>query len=617
MAFRDILSEKVPTLIDGGLGTELYARGVFINRCFEEANLINPSLVTEIHRDYLAAGAQIITTNSWGANGPRLAEYNLQDRLTDINREAVRIARGAAETAGAWVSGSVGPLGIRLEPYGPTSHEEARQAFSQQITALAEGGCDLISLETFSNLAELEQALIAARESAPNLPVSAFITIASEGTLPMGTPADHALHQVASWQPDVLGINCSVGPQPMFTLLEKVIDSLELPIAVCPNAGLPKLVDGRLIYMSTPEYMAEFTKRFFELGVQFVGGCCGTTPEHIKAMANALRHAKVSSPSRFKPAIITTTDTSGAAAAVPCEQKSRWARKIASGERVFSIELLPPAGIDPEQILSRSRKIKQYNIDAINIPDGPRASARMSALVTAILIEQQVGIETVLHYTCRDRNLLGMQSDLLGAAAVGLRNLLLVTGDPPKLGSYPDATGVFDIDAIGLTNMVTSLNRGIDLGGRKVGKLPALSVGVGVNPVHHDFPYEMKRFAWKVDAGAEWAISQPIFDIEALLRFLDYINTNNLKIPIVAGIWPLQSYRNALFMNNEVPGVVIPEATMEKMRKHQDNPEDARKVGVDIATEMIVALKSVVQGFQISAPFGRVDLVLGMLDAGQ
>jgi homocysteine S-methyltransferase len=362
--------------------------------------------------------------------------------------------------------------------------------------------------------------------------------------------------------------------------------------------------------------MAHFAQEFFQAGVQFVGGCCGTSPEHIKAMANSLRQAVAMSKSKGAAPETTLNlkipDESKEVIRVPETEKSQWARKIASGERVYSVELLPPQGVVPDKILASSKKLKEAGIDAINIPDGPRASARMSAILTAVMIEQNVGIETVLHYCCRDRNLLGMQSDMLGAHAIGLRNVLLITGDPPKLGNYPDATGVFDVDAIGLTNMVHSLNGGLDLGKRSIGEPTALSIGVGVNPVHKDFEYEMNRFKWKVKAGAAWAITQPVFDVDALRRFLDHIDKENIRIPIIAGVWPLLSYRNALFMNNEVPGVVIPKKIMEKMSQPKD-PEESKKIGVEIAHQMVESLGNDVQGIQVSAPFGRIDLALAII----
>ena len=618
-SLKDVILAKKALLFDGATGTELYNRGIFINRCFEDANLSNPNLIKELHLDYIKAGAQVISTNSWGANSFKLRAHNLNDKTYDINKKAAEIARDAIGEDG-YVAGSVGPLGVRIEPWGPTSFEEAQDSFKEQIKGLVDGGADAISLETFGDISELQQAILAAKATAPDLPIIAMITITTEGQLPVGTPIEWAITKIKDWGVDVVGFNCSVGPQPIISAVNKVKKLVDCPIIVQPNAGLPKQVDGRTIYMCTPEYMAEFTKHFLEAGVQFVGGCCGTSPQHIKSMSqafrhqNAMRHSDSDVQGEFNEAEVSRPDLVSAEGCerVAFAEKSSWSSKIAAGEMVSSVELLPPSSVLPHKILERSQILKDAGVDAINIPDGPRASARMSAILTAVMIEQKVGIETVLHYTCRDRNLLGMQSDMMGAHAIGLRNMLLVTGDPPKLGNYPDATGVFDIDAIGLTNMVNHLNGGVDLGGRPIGEPTAMSIGVGVNPVHRDFEYEMKRFKYKVEAGAEWAITQPVFDLKALYKFLEYIEKHNIKIPIIAGIWPLLSFRNAQFMNNEVPGVVIPDAIMKRMEEPQ-SPEDAKKVGVEIASKMVEELGNSVQGIQVSAPFGRVDLALDVL----
>ncbi len=618
--FKDILEKKIPLLFDGATGTELYNRGLFINRCFEDANLSNPNLIQELHEDYLRAGAQVITTNSFGANEFKLRQHNLQDKTYDINKTAAEIARRVIGNNG-YVAGSVGPLGVRIEPWGPTSFDEAKNAFKAQIRGLTDGGVDVLCLETFYDISELDQAIKAAHEQSPELPIIAMVTVNMQGQLPVGTPYEWAITKILDWGVNCIGFNCSVGPQPLLSIIKKIREKVSIPMIVEPNAGLPKEVDGRRIYMCTPEYMAEFTKLFLEAGVQFVGGCCGTTPQHIKAMSQAFRHQNAmrsseSSGAAHEFSSVEYSDPNRHAAQIceriPFKDKSNWSQKIAAGTPVTSVELLPPSSVVPSKILERSAALKKAGVDAINIPDGPRASARMSAILTAVMIEQRVGIETVLHYTCRDRNLLGMQSDMMGAHAIGLRNMLLVTGDPPKLGDYPDATGVFDIDAIGLTNMVNQLNGGIDLGHRPIGEPTAISIGVGVNPVHSDFDYEMKRFRYKVEAGAEWAITQPVFDLQALYKFLDYIDQHDIKIPIIAGIWPLLSFRNAQFMNNEVPGVVIPDAIMKQMEQPR-SPEDAKKVGVEIAQKMVAELGNQVQGYQVSAPFGRIDLALQVL----
>ena len=609
-SLSEILASKTPFLLDGAIGTELYQRGIFINRCFDEANLTHSDLVLEIHKEYVQMGAMAVTTNTWGANRLKLTQFNLQDQLETLNRRAVELARQAAGDQ-ALVAGTLGPLGVRLEPFGPTGLKEAREIFKEQVSCLAAGGIDFLLLETFHDVHELEQAYGAAREVLGDLPILAQIVIDMFGKMPSGMPLKSAIMKVNELSVEALGLNCSVGPQPMETAIPKIQALTSKPLIMQPNAGLPKQVDGRTIYMCTPEYMGEFAKRAFEAGVQFVGGCCGTTPLHIRAMSQALRHAKAMQAPKFQVEEVTLSGVlpPHELPRVPFAKKSHWSEKIAKGERVYTVELLPPAGVQVEKVIEKSRLLKQAGIDCINIPDGPRASARMSAILTSVLIEKQAGIETILHYTCRDRNLLGMQSDMLGAHAIGLRNMLLVTGDPPKLGDYPNATGVFDVDAIGLTNMVHALNGGVDLGNKVMSEPTAISIGVGVNPGHQDFAYEMKRFRYKVEAGAEWAITQPVFDIDALRRFLDFLDQESIKIPIIAGIWPLLSYKNAVFMNNEVPGVVIPDRYIERMGRFKD-PESSKKEGVEIAKEMVVALGNDVQGLQLSAPFGRIDLAL-------
>lgn len=612
-SFKAELEKGKILLFDGAMGTELYNRGIFLNRCFEEANLSTPQLVQEIHKEYANAGAQILTTNSWGANRYKLKEYNLDDKFELINQKAVEIAKDVAGDK-AYVAGSVGPLGVRIEPFGPTSFEEARGLFKEQIAVLLKSRVDLISFETFIDIHELLQAVLACKEVDVSVPIVAQVSITTEGNSPLGTPALKMLQDLQEAGVDAVGLNCSVGPQPMLSCLEKIKSLIKKPLCVQPNAGLPKGHEGRQIYMSTPEYMAHYAKEFLQAGVQLVGGCCGTSPEHIKSMKNAIRYSEAMRFTQEKKisSTVEVSETVEEKERVPLKEKSKWSEKIAQGECVRSVELLPPPGADPSLIIKRSKYVKSAGVDAINIPDGPRASARMSAILTAVMIEQQADIETVLHYTCRDRNLLGMQSDMLGAQAIGLRNMLLITGDPPKLGSYPNATGVFDVDAIGLTNMVHRLNGAIDLGGRSIGEVASLSIGVGVNPVHHDMDLEMRRFAWKVEAGAEWAITQPVFDTNSLFDFLENIDKMNAKIPIIVGAWPLLSYRNAMFMNNEVPGIVIPEKIIERMSKAKDASE-SQKIGVEVAQDIVEKLSNHVEGFQVSAPFGKVDLALEVM----
>jgi methionine synthase I (cobalamin-dependent)/5,10-methylenetetrahydrofolate reductase len=612
--FRKALEAGTPLLFDGAMGTELYKRGIFINRCFEEASLANRDIVLALHREYAAAGADVLSTNSWGAGRYKLKGHNLQDRVREINVEAAKLAREAAGGA-LLVAGSVGPLGARLEPLGPMRARDAYDAYLEQIGGLAEGGVDAILLETFVELDDIRQAIAAAKAAAPGLPILSCLTIDLSGRLPLGGSLEEAVPLLVEWGSDAVGLNCSVGPGPMLTAIRKMRRATDRPLIVQPNAGLPKEVEGRSIYMATPEYFAEYAKRFLQEGVQFVGGCCGTSPDHIRAMAQAMRQGKAMlrvEPGGAEAPPEARREAPREAPRVPFAEKSAWSRKIAAGERVFTVELLPPSGISAAKLLESAALLKTAGVDAINIPDGPRASSRMSAIIGAILVEQRVGIETILHYTCRDRNLIGMQADVLGAHAIGLRNMLLVTGDPPKLGGYPEATGVFDADSIGLARMVRALNGGIDLGGRTIGEPTSISIGVGVNPIHPDFDYEMGRFRRKVEAGAEWAITQPVFELRSVERFLAFIAKEGFAIPVILGIWPLASLRNAQFMRNEVPGILIPDEVMERMAG-AESPEAARDEGVAIAREMRDAIIGEVQGIQVSAPFGRIEPALQVL----
>jgi homocysteine S-methyltransferase len=603
--FRKLLDGDRVHVFDGAMGTMIYAKGVFINRCYDELCFKEPELIKEIHREYAKAGAEIVETNTFGATRPHLKAYGLEDQVEALNKRAAELARQAVGES-LYVAGAIGPLGIRLEPYGPTSFEEAKDLFKEAARGLYAGGVDCFVLETFSDLQEIQQAIRAVREVCDR-PIIAQVTIQDDGkTSYGGDPVDIA-RALDRWGADIIGLNCSVGPAILLEAVEAMAQVTGKPLAAQPNAGMPREVEGRKMYMSSPEYMAKYAKRLIQAGVRFVGGCCGTTPEHIRQMADAVRALSPRQAMGF--ATVRENGQAQAVAPVPPAERSRLGAKIAAGEFVTSVEIVPPKGCDPRQMLDSVRLIKEAGVDAVNVPDGPRAQSRMSAMATSLLIEREVGIEAVVHYTCRDRNLLGMQSDLLGAAAMGLNNLLLVTGDPPKMGPYPQATAVFDIDSIGLTNMVTHLNHGLDLGGNPIGKPTSFTIGVGVNPGALDLDYELKRFAYKVEAGAQYAITQPVFDPKQLLEFLRRIE--GFRIPIVAGIWPLASYRNAEFMSNEVPGVVMPSSVLDRMRK-AETPEAAQAEGVAIAREMLAEVREAVQGVQVSAPLGKVPLAIAV-----
>ncbi len=609
--FIQAIADEHVYLFDGAMGTMLYSKGVFINKCYDELNLRNPEIVLEVHRHYVKAGAEIIETNTYGANRVKLGSFGIEDELRDINLRAVEIARKAAGDS-VYVAGAIGPLGIRIEPYGPTSLDEARAIFREQVEALRDAGVDLFVCETFSNIAEMEQAIAAIRDVC-SLPVVAQMTIGTDSRTVFGdTPKDVALRLDRAGA-DVIGLNCAVGPDIMLDAVEEIATVTAKKISCQPNAGLPRDVNGRQMYMASPDYFGKYAKRLIHKGVKFIGGCCGTTPEHIKVMADAVRPL---SPRRSFVIIESSGKADEKNVGVEpalMATRSNWGRKIAAGEFVTTIEITPPKGPNPDAMVKGVESIKAAGVDAVNVPDGPRAQNRMGAIAVAVLLQQRVGIETVLHYCCRDRNLLGMHSDLLGCAALGLRNLLLITGDPPKMGPYPEATAVFDIDSIGLTNMVNLMNHGLDLGSNPFGEPTKFTIGVGVNPGHLDLEYELRRLDWKVKAGAEYAITQPVFDVRQLETFLERIE--DMHLPVVAGIWPLLSYRNAQFMNNEVPGVVVPDEVMERMRiASEKSKEHGLREGVTIARETLERVRGRVAGVQVSAPLGRIDLALQVFE---
>jgi homocysteine S-methyltransferase len=611
--FREVLDNDRVYVFDGAVGTRLYDKGVYINRSYDELNLVAPDLVREVHEEYVKAGADIIETNSFGATRHKLQPYGLENKLREINIAAARIAREAAGDK-VFVAGAIGPLGLRIEPFGPTSFEEAKEMFREQAEALLEGGVDLFVLETFSELAVIEHAISALRELT-DLPIIAQMAIQMDGKTTFGTTPEVFTARLDELDVDVIGLNCGMGPNHVLNALDKMRPLTSKKLSAQPNAGLPRDVQGRQFYMGSPEYMAEFSRRFVQSGAKFVGGCCGTTPTHIKLIAEAIRSVSprqsISEARKQSAHVIDLTPVD--IKVVPAEERSNWGRKIARGEFVTSVEVLPPKGCDAAKTLDSIRLLKDVGVDGVNIPDGPRAQTRMSAQATAVLVEREIGIEAVLHYCCRDRNLLGMMSDLLGAAALGLHNLLIITGDPPKMGPYPDATAVFDIDAIGLTNMANKLNHGLDIGNNPIGKPTEFSIGVGVNPGAVNLEEEIRRFEWKVEAGAEYAITQPVFDTDQLRSFLKKIE--HVKIPIVAGIWPLVSFRNAEFLHNEVPGVNVTPEILERMRIASDkSKEEAREEGIKIARESLLEVRDVIQGVQVSAPFGNVKYALQVFE---
>lgn len=602
--FLSLLSQGRAILFDGAMGTMIYDKGIYINQCFDNLNLTQPRMIEEIHAEYVKAGCDVLETNTFGANRINLAKYALADKVREINIAGAGLARSAGGPA-VLVAGSMGPLSTNVEPLGAVSCEEAEKAYREQAEALVEGGVDLLILETFDQIDMLEAALDAVLNP-KKVPVIAQVSVNEDGRTTYGTSLEQAVQFLNGTGADVIGLNCTVGPGPMLELLKKMTGMTKKPISVQPNAGYPRHVGGRNIYMTTPEYLSEYAAQFLSNGASIIGGCCGTTPKHIRAMKQAIR-------SRYpgkRQLVVEEASARDEVKTVLLEEKSAMAAKLARGEFVVSVEITPPRGCDAATVIESSKLLKQNGIDAVNIPDGPRASARLAPMPLAILLEREAGIETVLHYTCRDRNIIGMQSDFLGAYAAGLRNVLIITGDPPKLGDYPDATAVFDLDSIGLVRVVHGLNHGHDIGRHPIGKPTGFLIGVGANPGFEDQEREIDRLFQKKAAGAEFVITQPVFDIRQFEAFIKRID--GLGIPVIAGLWPLVSHRNAEFMNNEVPGVIVPPDILERMRRAGTGPE-AVKEGIAIGRELLADMKGMIQGVQISAPFGRVQYALDVL----
>jgi homocysteine S-methyltransferase len=606
-SFADALRQRI-LVFDGPMGTELYRHHVFTNRSFDELNLTDAKLITQILTDYANAGADVLTTNTFGANRTMLEKYGIADKLTDINRAGARIAREIAGDA-LFVAGSI----------GPAVHPKTRPPIGdilEQVDSLWDGGVDFILFETQPTRQAVERCAEAMKQR-PHIPFILSCSIScGSGTNQVANESGETLQYLLAplpgncGQPVAFGLNCGSGPDGILTALEEAVKITDLPLVVQPNAGLPKEFDGRHLYYCSPEYAATYSLRYANIGAAAIGGCCGMTPEHIREIAKAVKplakaHAERHILQASAPEVTEQPET-------PLQDRSRLGWKLAHGDWITTVEIVPPRGYDLQDTVEKCKKLHRSGVDAVNLPDGPRASSRISPLVTAQAVLRQANIEPILHFCCRDKNLIGMQADLLGCAASEICNLLFVTGDPPKLGLYPNATGVFDTDSIGMAAVQRRLNRGIDIGGQALPPTRSV-IGVGLDPTSLDRKREINRFRQKIDAGAEFAITQPVFDPAALLAFLDEIG--ECPIPIIAGIWPLASYRNAEFMQNEVPGVVVPDATMKRMfTVSADSKEAQLALGVEIAREMIEAVRCRINGVQISAPFGRVDIALSVLE---
>ena len=609
--FREALDQRV-LVCDGAMGTMLYAKGIFLNKSFDELNLTQPDLVAEVHQAYVRAGADVIETNTFGANRVKLAAFGLADRVYAINVAGARIARHAARDQ-VFVAGAIGPLGIRVEPWGKTGIDEAEDIFREQARGLIDGGVDLFILETFRDVNEIGAAIRAVR-SFCDLPVVAQMTTEEDGNSLDGVAPETFVPELEQRGADVVGLNCSVGPAAMLETVERMSHVAHVRLSAQPNAGRPREIEGRNIYLCSPDYMASYARRFINAGVRLVGGCCGTTPEHIRAIKTAVRALAPANGARSgaRPSPPRGAASEVNVAVVATDQKSRMGNALARGGFVVSVELIPPRGYQAEALIGQARSLKIRGIDLVNIPDGPLASARMSALSAAVIVQQQAGVEPILHYACRDRNLLGMQSDLLGAHSMGVRNVLLITGDPPKLGDYPDATAVFDVDSIGLTHLVARLNRGQDIGGQPIGQPTSFHIGVALNPAALDLDEELRRFTFKVDAGAEFAITQPIFDVDGFRTFLSRLRP--LEFPVIAGLMPLASVRHAEFMANEVPGIHVPQPILDRMRRAETAGRAADE-GLTIAREIAAEIRPLVRGVQISTAPKALDMALALVEA--
>ncbi len=605
---KNILDEKLKSQIlvfDGAMGTEIYKRNFFVNTCFDELCITAPKVIKEIHEQYAKAGADVLTTNTYGANFNKLSRFGLSEKVAQINKAAVNIAK---ECSGEniLIAGSVGPIGKIAFNSGLTD-DNIVEMLAEQINVLESAGCDFIVFETLPSRQDIEYACMAAEKACKTSYMLSF-SVDRNGESSKGEPIKSLLHPLGGTirKPSAIGLNCGTGPEGTLGPFETLLKLSPYPLVVQPNAGMPKDVDGRLIYMASPEYFTTYALRFINMGARGIGGCCGTTPEHIMDLSRTIKPL-VKTTFKFTASDLEKEDV--LKDAVPTREKSRLAKKLCDKEWIVTIEIVPPRGFGLESTIEKAKLCKAAGVDAINIPDGPRASSRMSPLITAFRIQNEAEIEVILHFCCRDRNLIGMQSDLLGCASAEIRNLLFITGDPPKLGDYPFASAVFDADSIGMTQIQSKLNRGADIGGHPIDKPTKALIGVGADPNAIDMARELKRTREKVEAGAEFIITQPVFAVEPLIAFIEKIS--DFKIPVIAGIWPLSSYRNAEFMKNEVPGVTVPDWIMERMASAKTK-EEQRDMGISIARETVDSIRAYVAGIQVSAPFGNVNTAISV-----
>ncbi len=608
VSFREAMTSLL--VFDGAMGSLLYERGVFVTQNFEQLNVTRPDIVTKIHEDYVAAGAHVIETNTFGANCFRLDRHGLGDQVRRFNLAGAKLARAAAGDD-LWVGGSIGPTGLVPGVATKAELDLAAATFAEQAAALVEGGADVLVFETFRHLEEIRLAIDAARQVAPNTPIVATMAFDPSETVADGSTPEHVATSLRDWGADGIGVNCGDGPQIALTIAERM-RVIGLPLCVQPNAGLPRTVDGRLLYMATPEYFDVFARRTIQIGATMIGGCCGTTPDHVRWMAKSSRMLGDRRAEVLRPSAVRAAETVPLLEPTPLADRSAFAAKIAAGKFVVSVEVNPAPGLDPSRALEGAKMLLAHGVDIVNVADAPRAMARMSNIAFCSLLLERYGIQPILHVCGRDRNLLGQMAHLLGAHAIGIRNLVIITGDPPKVGDYPEATAVYDLDAIGLLQMASNMNRGVDPAGKPLpGGQTSFLLATGLEPGAADLDREIRRLEKKKAAGAEVVMTQPIFQTDLLEGVLERVA--HLDMPVMVGVLPLVSYKNAEFLHNEVPGMQIPEEIRERMRKTPGG-EAARKEGVKIAREMLFAVRDRVQGAYLMPPLGRYELALEVLD---
>ena len=608
----DRLAER-PMLADGAMGTMLYARGVPIDACFDVLNLHDPRTVQAIHRDYVTAGADLLETNTFGATPIKLAAHGLEARAREINRAGARLARDVRETMGrdVLVLGSLGPLGRYLQPIGTVSEDEARAAFREQSEGLLEGGVDGFVAETFSDLRELRLCVEAIREVSEELPILASMAFSEERLTFMGqTPAEVA-RSLAALPVQVVGANCSVGPSVLYDVLVLLHQATGRPVSIQPNAGLPSRMGERLIYLSSPAYMADYAGRMLDAGARIVGGCCGTTPAHVQAMREVVdRHVPGRSRTGRSVFIAPPVRPSAAPSLPATTEPTRLLTRLRAGEFLVTVELDPPRGHAIEKLVQGAKLLAERGVDVVDINDGSLGRVRMAVLPTAMLVREATGLDINMHFTCRDRNLMGIQGDVLGAYALGIRNILAMTGDPPRAGDYVNATAVFDVDAIGLVRILRGMNEGVDATGHSIGEPTAFGIGVALDPGAADPGREAERLLQKVEAGAMWVQTQPVYELEVLDRFLERVG--RLSVPLVVGILPLHSSRHAEFLHNEVPGISVPGGVRRRLREAGDH---ALRVGIETAQATLVEVRRRHAGAYLMPSFGRFEVVAEVLEA--